>query len=100
MSRAYLIARVKVTDPDAYKEYVARTPPAIAAHGGRFIVRGGEASALEGPAEDRRIVVIEFPTRAALDAFWASDAYRAAKSFRQDAAVFEAVAVPGVLDEA
>ena len=98
MSKAYLIARVTVTDPEAYKEYVARTPAAVAAAGGRFIVRGGEVTALEGPAEERRVVVIEFPSRAALEAFWTSDAYAAAKAFRKGAAIFEAVAVHGVPD--
>jgi uncharacterized protein (DUF1330 family) len=98
VSKAYLIARVTVTDPEAYKEYVARTPAAVAAAGGRFIVRGGDVTALEGPAEDRRVVVIEFPSRAALEKFWASDAYGAAKAYRRDAAIFEAIAVHGVPD--
>ena len=46
---AYLIAEVEVTDPEAYKAYMARTPAAIHKHGGRFIVRGGgNAVSLEG----------------------------------------------------
>lgn len=98
MTKAYIVARVYVTDPEAYKAYLARTPAAIAAQGGRFIVRGGPVSVLEGPPEDRRIVVIEFPSRTALDAFWNSEAYADAKLFRMDAAVFEAVAVDGVAE--
>ena len=31
---AYLIAEVEVTDPEAYKAYMARTPAAIHKHGG------------------------------------------------------------------
>jgi uncharacterized protein (DUF1330 family) len=100
MSKAYIIGRVRVTDPEAYKGYVARTPAAAAAHGGRFLVRGGEVASLEGPDEDRRIVVLEFPSKAALDAFWNSAAYAEAKVFRLDAAEFEAIAVTGVPDEA
>ncbi len=57
---AYVIARVKVTDPDQYGKYRAVTPGAVAEFGGKFIVRGGEMETLEGPAEDRRVVIIEF----------------------------------------
>ena len=38
---AYLICRIRVTDPQRYDEYKKLTPAAIAKHGGRFIVRGG-----------------------------------------------------------
>lgn len=99
MSKAYLIGRIRVTDPDAYRGYVTRTPAAVAAQGGRFIVRGGEVATLEGPDEDRRIVIIEFPSRDALDAFWNSDAYAEAKTFRLDAAEVEAIAVAGIPEE-
>jgi len=98
VSKAYLIARIRVTDPDAYRGYIARTPAAVAEQGGRFLVRAGEFATLEGPAEDRRIVVIEFPSRAALDAFWTGAAYAEAKRFRLGAAEFEAIAVTGVDD--
>lgn len=58
----YLIARVDVKDPQQYSKYTAVTPDAIARHGGRFIVRGGPVKTLEGPEENARIVVIEFPS--------------------------------------
>ena len=45
---AYLIAEIEVTDPEGYAEYRQLTPAAIAAHGGRFIVRGGEIETKEG----------------------------------------------------
>ena len=57
---AYLIVRVRVSDPDQYDEYKKLTPAAVAAHGGKFVVRGGAHEVLEGPAEDRRMVVLEF----------------------------------------
>jgi uncharacterized protein (DUF1330 family) len=95
MSTAYLIARVEVTDPQAYQNYTARTPDAVAAFDGRFLVRGGKVEALEGPSEARRIVVIEFPSMDRLKAFFASVQYQEARSFRLGAAVFEAIAVEG-----
>ncbi|MGH8596082.1 MAG: DUF1330 domain-containing protein, partial [Gammaproteobacteria bacterium] len=45
---AYIIADVKVSDPEKYKGYMALTPGAIAAAGGKFIVRGGQHETLEG----------------------------------------------------
>ena len=58
-------------------------------------MRGGDVARLEGPEDDRRIVVLEFPSRSNLDAFWASAAYAEAKLFRINAAEFEAISVMG-----
>ena len=43
---AYMIARVKVTDPQRYRKYVEATPPTIAKYDGRFIARGGQTVTL------------------------------------------------------
>ena len=59
---AYIVVRMKVTDPEQYKRYTARTPDCVASFGGRFIVRGGETVTLEGPEFSDRMVVIEFPS--------------------------------------
>ena len=59
---AYLVARVNVRDWTKYKEYMRHTPRVIAQHGGKFIVRGGSKITLEGPEDDLRLVVIEFPS--------------------------------------
>lgn len=92
---AYLIARVNVTDPERYKDYTALTPAAIAKHGGRFVVRGGPVTTLEGTPEHDRIVVIEFPTMAQAKTFWASPDYEHAKSKRQGAATGQFILVDG-----
>ena len=92
---AYLIARVEVLDPDAYKRYTARSPAAIAAHGGRFIVRGGPVEALEGPEENRRVVVIEFPSRDAAAIFYRSIEYQEIVGLRHAAAISELILVDG-----
>jgi len=44
---AYVIAETDVTDPERYEQYKAASPAAIAASGGRFLVRGGELAVLE-----------------------------------------------------
>ena len=55
---AYLIAEVEVTDPAAYEGYKALTPAAIAAYGGKFIVRGGAVDSKEGGWKPSRLVVV------------------------------------------
>jgi uncharacterized protein (DUF1330 family) len=48
MTAAYVIADVKVSDPDQYRHYTALTPAAVAAAGGEFVVLGGRTAVLEG----------------------------------------------------
>jgi uncharacterized protein (DUF1330 family) len=57
---AYLIVETDITDPEQYEQYKAASPGAIAAHGGRFVVRGGETAVLEGDWNPTRLVVVEF----------------------------------------
>ena len=65
---AYLIVRVTITDPERYGEYLKHGPRIVESFGGRYIVRGGEMTTVEGPEETDRIVVIEYPNmQAALD---------------------------------
>ena len=92
---AYIIARITVTDPDRYRDYTAETPALIAKHGGRFVVRGGEPATLEGPQEDRRVVVLEFPNRAAAEAFYKDPAYEPVRAIRWAAAESKLILVDG-----
>ena len=92
---AYWIAHVTVTDPDRYKGYQALAPQAFAAHGARFLARGGQADCLEGAAFDRH-VVIEFPDMAAARACYASEAYQQAKAARDAACQVMVTIVDGV----
>jgi uncharacterized protein (DUF1330 family) len=92
---AYVIADVEVTDPDAYGGYTAGVPASIARFGGRFLVRGGEAERLEGDWEPARVVVIEFPDRAALRAWWDSEEYRQLAELRRAASRGSLLAVDG-----
>ena len=93
---AYWIAHVTVTDPEAYQGYQALAPAAFAAHGARFLARGGAHEVLEGPVLDRH-VVIEFPTLAAARACYQSAEYQAARARREGAAVAHVVIVEGLV---
>lgn len=96
MAKAYWIARVDVTDPEVYAGYMALAPKAFAAHGGRFLSRGGNAVALEGPPPRQRNVVIAFDSMAAALACHASPEYAAAREARAGAAEVEILIVEGL----
>ena len=93
---AYIVASVNVTDPEKYKNYMALSPGAVAAAGGKFIVRGGNLEILEGDWSRPRIVIIEWPTRDAAKAFYDSTLYSAACAAREGAAEFSMIVVDGV----
>ena len=44
---AYIVVDGEVTDPVRYEAYKKLAQTAIAKHGGRYLVRGGETSVLE-----------------------------------------------------
>lgn len=92
---AYWIAHVTITDPAAYAGYQALAPAAFAAHGARFLARGGAAEVLEGPALDRH-VVIEFPSLAAARDCYHSPEYQAARARRDGACTAHVVIVEGL----
>lgn len=83
---AYLIAEIEVTDATAYEGYKKLTPAAIAAYGGRFIVRGGEVEAKEGGWKPSRLVVVEFASMAQARKFYDSPEYAPALAIRRNAA--------------
>lgn len=93
---AYIIVETDITDPEQYEQYKAASPGAIAAGGGRFIVRGGELAVLEGDWQPSRLVVLEFPDLEAAKAFYDSEEYTAARKLRAGAANLNMVAVEGV----
>ena len=93
---AYVIANVKVADPDKYKEYVKQSPISIAAHGGRFLARAGKSEVLEGDAAANRVVILEFPSYERAREWWNSEMYRLPKALRQSASEASFVLVDGV----
>jgi uncharacterized protein (DUF1330 family) len=94
MPKGYVIARVTVTDPQAYAEYARGATAAIARYNGRPLVRGGAYEALEGEARTRN-VVIEFDSVEQARRYYHSPEYQAAKAKRDGACVAEFVLVEG-----
>jgi uncharacterized protein (DUF1330 family) len=92
---AYVIAQLTVTDPEGFEAYRAAVPEVIKAHGGRYLVRGGAISNLEGELERPRVIVLEFPDKAAAEAFYNSPEYQAILPLRLNAATGSVTIVEG-----
>jgi len=93
---AYIVIRITVNDPIKLKEYQQVAPSIIESFGGKLLARGGEVASLEGPAENRRVVIIEFPSMEKAKRFYHSPAYTQAIKLRIGVADFELIAVEGI----
>ncbi|MEM9332857.1 MAG: DUF1330 domain-containing protein [Pseudomonadota bacterium] len=83
---AYIIARVDVSDAEKWKEYAGAAGPTVAAHGGKYIARGGAVEGLENHEDEgRRIVILEFPDMDTARAWYNSAEYQAARAKREGA---------------
>lgn len=95
MNKGYWLVSSDISHHDRFMEYAAQTPPILAMFGGRFIVRAGQSTLVEGNSRARN-AVIEFPTyQAALDC-WESPEYQAVKQLREGAAELDVVIIEGV----
>lgn len=81
--KGYILAEIEITDPETYKQYMPLAAAAIAAFGGRYLVRGGEAQPLEGNAVPRRTVLLEFDSPEQARAFYRSPRYQEAAAIRK-----------------
>ncbi len=97
MPTALWIAHVEVMDTEAYGKYAGLAGPAIAAHGGYFLARGGRYVQLEG--NDRaRNVVARFPSLERAVECYHSPAYQAALGHAKGASLRDLMVVEEVED--
>lgn len=93
---AYLVADVQVTDPVRYEDYKKLAATAIAKFGGRYLVRGGAHTTVEGEWKPNRLVIMEFADVATARRFYDSPEYREARAARANAAKGQFVIVEGL----
>jgi len=85
MAAGYVIAQINVTDPEAYKRYVAAVTPIVEKYGGEYVVRGGPAQHFEGESIGERTVVIRFPSVQAATEWYHSEEYAPVRAMRMAA---------------
>jgi uncharacterized protein (DUF1330 family) len=95
----YYIAQNDVSDADAYvKEFASKVPATVKAHGGRFLVRGGKVTALDGEPPKARVVVQVYDSMEQLKGWFNSPEYQALRKIGTKYATFHTFAVEGVPD--
>jgi uncharacterized protein (DUF1330 family) len=93
---AYLISEVDVKDPAGFEAYRTIAARAIAQYGGRYLVRGAAAEAVEGGPPPKNIIVAEFPSMERLREWYASPEYAEALNFRRTALDRRLIFIEGV----
>jgi uncharacterized protein (DUF1330 family) len=96
MPSAYIIANVKVTNPEQYEQYKKLSTIAMQTYGAEVCIRGGKVEVLEGDWTPERVVLLKFPSVEKAHAFNNSPEYGAARQSRQGAAIMRMVLVEGV----
>ncbi len=94
MPSGYIIAHIRLTDPEGYQEYVRRDTPILEGQGGRFLVRGGRSEGVEGDCGDRH-VIIEFPSYEEAVAAYRDPEYQKVAEIRRRCAESSVILVEG-----
>ena len=94
---AYVILEIEVHDPIQMEVYRQQAPTTVAAYDGKFVVRGGAITPLEGDWNPKRITILEFPSVARAQEWWDSPEYTVAKQIREKAAHTKLIIVEGVM---
>ena len=82
---AYVTAEVGITDPNAFKDYVAKAVPTLVEYNARFVARS-QAHSKEGTAPVGEIVVLGFDSLGDAERRCGSPSYSACIPMRQRAA--------------
>lgn len=97
-AKAYVIAEIDVKNLEGYRDYVAAAFPVIQQYGGRFLVRGGSAIAVEGRPPAQRVMVIEFESLEQAKKFEYSKEYTAIAQLRRRTSDSRLMIVEGTSD--
>ena len=93
--KGYVVIDTETIDAEANSQYIEKVLPVIAAHGGRFLVRTGDAVVVHGDWTPKRLVIIEFDSLEAAEGFVGSAEYSALDDLRQRGANSKAVVAEG-----
>ena len=93
---AYVIFDVEIRDMARYQDFMRQVKPALEAAGARYLARGGAHKVHEGDWSPRRIVIIEFPSIPAWEAFYHGEVYQGLKGIRDECSSARLVAVEGL----
>ena len=93
---AYCIVYEHIDDAATFEIYGAQVMPTIEAFGGKFLVRGGKFTALEGDMPFQRIAMLEFADRQTAEAWYHSPEYQRILPYRLKSTRCQFIVVDGV----
>ena len=93
---AYVIFDVEIRDAAKFQDFMNGVKPAIEDAGARYLVRGGAHQVHEGDWTPRRIVLLEFPSMEAWEAFYNGATYQGLKKIRDECSSARLVSVVGL----
>jgi len=95
----YVIAEVEVNDAATFQKYAAAVPDTLAPFNGKYVVRGGKITPVEGEAPKQRFIVIGFDSVEKALAWENSPAYEAIKPIRHNSAKSRVFIAEGVVPQ-
>ena len=95
MSKAFLIARIRVHDEEGFETFKQISTPLISEYGGCLLARNPDVETLEGNQEGL-VVLLEFDSMDEARQFYFSDCYTAAKLVQEKASEADLILVEGV----
>ena len=93
---AYAIVDVEIYDIAQFLEYQKQVSPLLQAAGALYLARGGEQRVYEGEYEPRRLILVQFPSLVAMDAFYESEGYQALQGQRKSCCECQVLGVEGL----
>ena len=93
---AYAIFDLEVFDIEEYLSYQHAIRPLVESAGASYLARGGEFKVFEGDYQPHRLILVEFPSLAAMDDFFQSDAYQALEPQRRSCSSARILGVEGL----
>lgn len=85
MSKTYVLLQFNLSDPAKFGLYRQNAVPTILANGGKVLVAAADADVREGSVDAHRVTILEFPSRDAAQAWYASSEYARFKHLRHEA---------------
>ena len=93
---AYMVIRVTPRDEEKMRDYEQQTLDVVSRYGGRPIAREAAPLVLEADHQPALGVVLQFPSKQDVLAFYHSEEYAPLREFRQTFATAEAIVIEGV----
>ena len=91
----YAITQIEVTNPEDYKEYLAKVTDIVTKFGGEYLVRGGEYKCFEGEWQYPRTEVIKFHSYEKDLEWYNYEEYKPVRQIRLDNSVGNQIIIKG-----